>query len=178
MTILVEIGASAAKLAPSKVEEVLANAWVSENAHWLFGQILLLWSFFPICHKLAIAWLVELTNWFSGRHFDSYLKLTFFLSWRIHNRAVTSSAVQKILSFFRWQNFPHRFEPYLLWPIGFFIVTMNRERWAAKRSSNSLKNADYLNIIVTMNRERWAAKGSSNSFLKKTKKNTPILAWI
>ena len=33
MAILVEIGAAAAKLAPSKVEEVLANAWVSENAH-------------------------------------------------------------------------------------------------------------------------------------------------
>ena len=40
------------------------------------------------------------------------------------------------------------------------IVTMNRERWAAKGSSNSLKNADFgvvsesmrLSIIVTMNR--------------------------
>ena len=45
------------------------------------------------------------------------------------------------------------------------IVTMNRERWAAKDSSNSLKNADFgvvsesmrLSIIVTMNRESWAA---------------------
>ena len=33
MAILVKIGAAAAKLAPSKVKEVLANVWVSENAH-------------------------------------------------------------------------------------------------------------------------------------------------
>ena len=41
------------------------------------------------------------------------------------------------------------------------IVTMNMERWAAKGSSNSLKNADFgvasesmrLSTIVTMNRE-------------------------
>ena len=58
------------------------------------------------------------------------------------------------------------------------IVTMIRERWAAKGSSNSFKNADFgvvsesmrLSIIGTSNRERWAVKGSSNSL------KTPILA--
>ena len=51
------------------------------------------------------------------------------------------------------------------------IVTMIRERWAAKGSCNSLKNADVgevlesmrLSIIVNMIRKRWAAKGSPNS---------------
>ena len=38
MAILVEKGAAAAKLAPSKVEKGLANAWVSENAR-LTSQI-------------------------------------------------------------------------------------------------------------------------------------------
>ena len=57
--VTMKVGAAAAKLAPSKVEEVLGNAWVSENARLIIT--LLIWTdtvavkFLAMRRKLAIA---------------------------------------------------------------------------------------------------------------------------